>query len=441
MKGYDYMHLKQRAEFRRLLLPQLRQSLKILAMPISELKELVEKELEANIFLKQPGIKTRPIRDIYPFISKADSQDWDLIAHLPEHKLSLQDVLLKQLGICASSDEEIAIGQEIIGNIDDNGYLTVGLNEIAKKLGLPIDKVNKALSIIQEFEPTGVGARNISECLLLQLDMTDKDNGLMKKIIELHLDDIAKKNYNHIAKMLKTPLENIELAIAKITKLNPKPGRNYSNDSANPIIPDITIELDNGKISLSINNEDLSLLDINKEYMKLFKDETIDEQTKELLKQKLRDARQLVQAVTRRGNTLRMIMETLIHIQKDAVKKGFAFIKPLTFKQVSRKIGMHETTVCRMVMNKYAQTPHGIIPLKSFFSSHIYNNKNQPVSSAFAKQCIRKLIAGEDKNRPLSDKKIQDILREKHKLKISRRTITKYREELKILSSCLRRQR
>jgi len=409
-------------------------------MPISELKEFVEKELEDNIFLKQPGIKTRPSRDVYPFTSKTDSQDWDRIAQVPGHKSSLQDILLTQLGMSVSHDEEIAIGQEIIGNIDDNGYLEVTLDEIAKKLGLAIDKVNKVLSAVQEFEPTGVAARNISECLLLQLDMTDEYSILMKKIIESHLDDIAKKNYSHIAKTLKTPLEDIELAITKITKLNPKPGRNYSNDTTNPIIPDITIELDDDKILLSINNEDLSLLDINKEYMKLLKDDSIDSQTKELLKQKLRDARQLVQSVTRRSNTLRMVMETIIHIQKNAIKKGLAFIKPLTFKEVAQKIGMHETTICRMIMNKYAQTPQGIIPLRNFFSSHIHNDKNQPVSSMFAKQCIKKLVSDEDKKHPSSDKKIQDILYKKHKLKISRRTITKYREELKILSSCLHRQ-
>jgi RNA polymerase sigma-54 factor len=365
----------------------------------------------------------------------------DFKTSLVTKKPSLQDVLLRQLGMFADTDEDFRIGQEIIGNIDENGYLKANLAEISAILMVPVEQAEKVLKLIQKFEPIGVAARSVSECLLVQLELANENDPILHRIIESHLEDVAKKNFSHIAKSLKEPLEKIESCIKKILKLNPKPGRNYSSEQINNVIPDIIIEEKGEDLEVSINNEDIPTVSINKDYKAMLKDKSINPQTKEFMKEKLRQALELLRSIYRRQRTLRKVIDAILEIQHEAVRDGLSNLKALTFQEIAQKIGMHESTVCRVVMNKYVQTPHGIVALKDLFSSHVHDENGQSISSTFVKSRLKELIDQEDKKHPLSDEGIVGVLLKENGLKVSRRTVAKYREELKILSTSFRRVR
>jgi RNA polymerase sigma-54 factor len=462
------MELKQRLELRKLLAPQMQQSLKILALPLLDVKQLVDEEMLNNPLLEeyQPkegsqksettpqeleklldSLSPAPTESEKPIYSKSDIANLetkiDYSQSLLTKKVSLQDVLLRQLGMFANSDEELSIGQEIIGNIDENGYLKATLEEIAVTLKVPAKKVEIVLKLIQQFEPAGVAARTISECLLIQLELANENEPLLQKIVQFHLDDIAKKNFSKICQELKEPLEKIEPLIKKISKLDPKPGRNYSTDEIHQVIPDVIIEDDEGQIKITINNENIPHITINKSYRDMLKKDNLDANTREFLINKLRRAYELLSAISKRQSTLRKVIETLVEIQKEAIIEDFSYLKPLTFKDVAEKIKMHESTVCRVVMNKYAQTPCGIVALKNFFPSRIHDKgeNGESISSQHIKGFILDLIEEEDKKHPLSDEDIVKLFKEKNNLNVARRTVAKYREELKILSSPYRRER
>ena len=355
-------------------------------------------------------------------------------------KISLQDVLLRQLSMFADDDQTLLIGQEIIGNLDENGYLTTPLDRIALAVNLPLTNVESVLRLIQQFEPAGIGARSISECLLIQQKSLGENEPLVEMIIQFHLEDVARKNYSHIAKSLKQPLDEVELAIKKIVRLDPKPGRNYSQEEPQAVIPDVIITHDAECIKVTINNEDSFSIRINESYRSLLKKHRDDKEAKEFLSDKLRYALELVQAVSKRKETLLKIMQVLVDIQQEALLNDFSSLKPLTFKEVAKRLSLHETTVCRAVMNKYVELPEGsVIALKNFFTSRINGKDGESFSSGQIKSIIKECIEQEDKKHPLSDQEITRYLLKERKIDVSRRTVAKYREGLKILSSGFRR--
>jgi RNA polymerase sigma-54 factor len=440
------MEIRQRTELRKLLVPELAQSLNILSLPLPDLKALIETESENNPFLDEsetPQDKTKiSLKSLLPPASRVTGPDTDFVLESLTQKPSLQDVLLRQLGMFTESDEEFSIGQEIIGNIDENGYLQASLEEIAATLNITQDKVENALKLIQQFEPSGVAARTVSECLLIQLESANEKDPLLKKLAESHLEDIAKKNYHLISKALKEPFEKIELLIKKILKLDPKPGRNYSRQETQRIIPDIIISEKDEGLEIAINDEDIPTLKINEDYRAMLKDNSLNPQTKEFLTAKLNSALEILRAISKRKFTLRKIVETIVEIQQEAILSAdLSSLKPLTFKEVAQKIEMHESTVCRAVMNKYVELPYQTIALRNLFSSRVHDTNGQSVSSTHIKVQIKELIDQEDKKHPLSDGDIVKILLEKNNLKVARRTVAKYREELKILSSTYRKER
>lgn len=458
------MELRQRLELRKLLAPELRQSLKILTLPLLDLKNLVDEEMLNNPILEElpppdPGQTASkkeenleklleslpPAEDDYKNrLSDSGKEDKSSFSQsLITKKATLQDMLLRQLGMFCENDEELFVGQEIIGNIDTNGYLKADLAEIARAKVVPLEKVEKALALIQQFEPAGVGARDIAECLLIQLRLANALEPVIEQVIRSHLEDVARKNFTKIAKELNQSLEKIELAVRKISLLNPKPGRNYSAEDIHQVLPDVFIEDVDGELRISINNEDIPHMMINKSYREMLKKKGLDAQTKEFIAAKLARAYELLRAVAKRQTTLRKVMETIVAIQQEAIRQDVSYMKPLTFAEVAQKIEMHETTVCRVVMNKYAQTPAGIIALKDFFPSKIRSQdpNGESVSSKTVKSLIRDTITEEDKKHPLSDEDIVKLLKSQHSLNVARRTVAKYREELKILSSVYRREK
>lgn len=459
------MRINQELSLKRVLASKLTQSLSILSLSTTDVNELIQSELESNPLLEQTNADyyqasslLNTTTDRYAFRHSPGRNFKDVDSNLQESilskKASLYDILLRQLGMFAGTDEDFRIGQEIIGNIDENGYLKVGLEELAATLNVDICNVERVLKIIQQFEPNGIGARTISECLLIQLKLIDKESSsfsLLAKIISNHLDDIAKKNYSRIAKKLKEPLDKVEVLIKEVTRLNPKPGRNYSSDEPYKVVPDIIItekyqdddgNQDNLDLEIVINNQDDFCLTINKTYQEMLKNKAITSETKEFLKDKFHSASELLKAISKRKDTLRKVTEVIIREQQEALKNGLSYLRPFTFKDVAQKLDLHETTVCRAVMNKYVQLPFGgVVALKDFFTSRIYSQDGQSVSSNYVKKLIKELIDKEDKKHPLSDENIRQILFREKQMNVSRRAITKYREELKIFSSPFRRER
>ncbi|MEW6169972.1 MAG: RNA polymerase factor sigma-54 [Candidatus Omnitrophota bacterium] len=457
------MELRQKLELKRVMAAQMQQSLKVLTLPLPELKDMVSQELENNPTLEETRPQETIIVKVNPRVEKTtdplstfDADDGyyygqskyvakdslintDLQATLISKEMNLQEILLRQLGIFSTSEEEFKVGQEIIGNIDENGYLKAKLEEIASSLNLAVEKVQNTLYLIQQFEPHGVGARSISECLLIQINMSKEPDPLLEKIIENHLEDVAKKRFNVIAKSLGIPLETVEPLVKKILQLDPKPGRNYSAEQPQYIIPDIIIEPEADELKITINNEYMPTLRINKTYRNMLKNPDLDQKTREFLTLKLRSAIELLRAISRRHSTLRNIVESIVEIQNEAIKTDLSCLKPLTFKDIAAKLNVHETTVCRAIMNKYAKIPCGIVALKDFFASHIHDKNGETISSTAIKHLIKDLIQQENRKKPLSDQAITKVLNEERKLDISRRTIAKYREELKIPASSFRK--
>ncbi|HAH21440.1 MAG: RNA polymerase sigma-54 factor [Omnitrophica WOR_2 bacterium GWF2_43_52] len=437
------MEIRQRPELRTYLLPRLQQSLQILTLPQADLITAIQQELDANPFLEEFRPLSKPQDKNLRFRSAQagyHNEESNYRLSLITQKISLQDVLLRQLSMFADDDQTLLIGQEIIGNLDENGYLTTPLDRIALAVNLPLTNVESVLRLIQQFEPAGIGARSISECLLIQQKSLGENEPLVEMIIQFHLEDVARKNYSHIAKSLKQPLDEVELAIKKIVRLDPKPGRNYSQEEPQAVIPDVIITHDAECIKVTINNEDSFSIRINESYRSLLKKHRDDKEAKEFLSDKLRYALELVQAVSKRKETLLKIMQVLVDIQQEALLNDFSSLKPLTFKEVAKRLSLHETTVCRAVMNKYVELPEGsVIALKNFFTSRINGKDGESFSSGQIKSIIKECIEQEDKKHPLSDQEITRYLLKERKIDVSRRTVAKYREGLKILSSGFRR--
>lgn len=432
------MEIRQKTELKKLLVPELNQSLKILALPLDGLEKLISEELQANPFLeeiprKEPLPRFKKARTGGPSQAEIDFR----LSNITK-KTSLQEVLLRQLGIFTDNDLDYKIGYEIIGNIDDNGYLKPPLEFICAPLGISPARAEKILKVIQQFDPPGVGARSVAECLLIQLELAGESGPLLRQIILERLDDVAKKNYSRIAKALKKSPEEIEPLIKKISRLNPKPGRNYSPEEVQRVIPDVNIDED---LEISINDEDIPLLNINKAYKEMLKNNAFEARSREFMVEKLQSALALVRAVSRRKFTLRRIVEAIVDIQQEAVINDMSCLKPLTFQDIAKKLDINESTVCRAVMNKYAALPYGVVALKSFFTSSIQDNSGQALSSSHVKKLIKDMVEAEDKKHPLSDQDICARLSGEHSLKVSRRTVAKYRDEMKILSTAFRRER
>ena len=271
--------------------------------------------------------------------------------------------------------------------------------------------------------------------------MTNEKDPLLRKIVENHIEDVAKKNYSRIAKSLRVSQEQIQPLIKMILRLDPKPGRNYSTQESQQVIPDVTIYDKDEEFEISVNDEDIPTLNINNAYKQMLKDNNIDPQTKEFLADKLKQALSLLRAVSRRKFTLRRIVETIVEIQQDAVRHDLSHLKPLTFQDVAQRLNFHESTVCRAIMNKYVKLPYGVVALKDFFSNQIQDKNGLSHSSTYVKRLIKELIEKEDKKHPLSDQDISKILSDNYNLNVARRTVAKYREESRILTATFRRER
>ncbi len=350
---------------------------------------------------------------------------------------SLYDHLAWQLKMTNLPLDQLEIGMTILGNIDADGYIKdPPLDEIAADLGVDPVLCEQVLEKIQTFDPMGVGARSLAECMLIQAVAAGQDDDLVVKIIKSHLGNLEKKNYAAIARDLKQPLEEIYEAAKVIMEFDPRPGRQYSSDDPHYVTPDVYIHKVGDKYFVVPNDDGLPKLKISGFYKNAMGNSAA---SKDYVQDKLRSAQWLIRSIQQRQRTIIKVAESILKFQREFFDKGISHLKPLILRDVAEDIGMHESTVSRVTTSKYVHTPQGIFELKFFFNSGISRTNGDDLASQAVKSKIKELVDGEDVKRPHSDQKIVELLK-KSGIDIARRTVAKYREQLGILSSSKRKQ-
>lgn len=356
-------------------------------------------------------------------------------------KESVFDNLKKQLRLSSLDEQDYKIGEYIIGNLDENGYLTVSLNEIALEFDIPLSKAESVLKIIQTFEPSGIAARDLKECLIIQLNDLGVKDPVFFEIVNNHLNMLQKKKFKEIAKKLNIPISKVAHAFNRISTLEPKPGRALSKEQTIYVKPDVIVKKIDNKYCYFINEGDLVNLKINSLYRNMLKGgNTFSKDEKRYAVDKFKSAVWLIKNIEKRKNTILKVTEVIMEHQKEFLEKGTEFLKPLTLREVAEIVGMHESTIARVTTSKYVETPRGIFELKYFFSSGLENESGEMESSIAVKQKIKTLIDNENPKKPLSDQTISKLLT-KEGIQIARRTVAKYREQIKILPAKYRRDK
>ncbi|MEJ2720811.1 MAG: RNA polymerase factor sigma-54 [bacterium] len=422
------LHLRQKQQL--VMTPKLQQALKLLQMPA------IEDEFDENVDWEeylQSGWEADP--------GVGEEVQEDFVERVPIAKRSFTDQLISQLRIVTDDERIIEIGDYIIGSLDESGYLTCELEEVANTFGVGREEVERVLAVIQTFDPPGVGARNLQESLLIQLANKGLQDSLAATIIRSHFDDFKQKKYPELSKKLKVSIQEIQNQCKIISRLDPKPGLEIMAGDPQYVIPDLVVEKVDEKYVVYLNDKNIPRLRINNVYQEELLKENKDgnRETKEFIQSRLKSARWLIQTIEQRRRTMVKVMECIVDKQREFFEKGTAFLRPLTLQQVASEINMHESTVSRVTTNKYVQTPRGVFELKFFFSSSLGTQDGNEISAKSAKDKIRRIIEREDDRNPLSDQKIADILK-KDGLNIARRTVAKYREQLNILPARMRKQ-
>jgi RNA polymerase sigma-54 factor len=367
----------------------------------------------------------------------SDSIDFDSFL---TRKESLKEHLLWQLLMTHPTPEEEKIGSLIIGNLNKDGYLDISDEDLIQMSGSAPQKVEQVLFEMQTFDPAGVCARNLNKCLLIQTDNLGLSDTLVTRIITDHLNHLETKNYKAISRALKVSLEEIHSAVNVIKGLEPKPGREFNDEEHQYIVPDIYVYKLENDFVITLNDDGMPKLRICAYYKNaLRRGKGVSGKTKEYIQEKLRSASWLIKSIRQRQKTIYRVMESLLRFQRSFFEHGIAHLRPLILRDVAEDIEMHESTISRITTNKYAYTPQGVFELKFFFNSSISRYHGEAIASASVQEKIRKIIETESLEKPYSDSKIETLLKEAN-INIARRTIAKYRESMKILSSSKRKQ-
>ncbi len=473
--------LELRLSQKLILTPQLQQSIKLLQLPLLELTQDINQELMNNPMLEEgpesePESKQEPTRGsseeapykepsndieaplekIFGFTAdnyfeerESDGRDLGYFGDNSEETTSyferkrekedLYEHLLWQLRLSHASENIGRASEIIINNLNQDGYLQASLEEISALEELDLKTVEEALLFVQEFDPIGVGARDLQECLLLQLKPLNLQGSLVEKILIDSFPELEQKRFKQLASKLKMPIEEIFEAIKIIEGLEPRPGRNFSGDEPIHIIPDVYVEESEGKFIISLNDEGVPKLRLSHYYRKLLANKkSLGPDEKQFLEDKLRSAVWLLKSLDQRNKTIYRVTESILDFQEDFFRKGFTHLKPLNLKVIAEDLGLHESTISRVTSNKYIQCPQGLLSFRFFFSNAV-PMAGGTISSSTVKNIIKKIIENEDPGKPLNDKKIVDMLNEKD-IKLARRTAAKYREELKIPSHTKRKK-
>jgi RNA polymerase sigma-54 factor len=482
------LELKQQVKLTQQLVmtPQLQQAIKLLQLSRLELVGLLQRELEENPVLEEVadldedhtgdagespnGESAERAVEAGPADSLADREptdaekiadiDWQnyIDAHpqtgtreaLPDDRPSLEstlsrrdtlaDHLVWQLQLDPFPVEEEIAARFIIGNLDERGYLQSTLEELSRQSGVRVDVVEAALTKIQEFDPAGVAARDLRECLSIQARAYEIEDALVLRIIDEQLDALIRRDFRGVARGLGVSIEAVAAAAHVIGRLEPRPGRAFGGDEPVYIVPDIYVYRVGDDFHVVLNDDGLPRLRINGLYREvLTKGNPASKDTKDYVNDKVRSALWLIKSIHQRQRTIYKVMQSIIKQQREFFEHGINYLKPLNLRDVADDIEMHESTVSRVTTNKYAHTPQGIFELKYFFNSSISRVQGDAVASESVKERIRRLIVNEDPRRPLSDQRIAEMLKVAN-IDIARRTVTKYRESMNLLSSTKRRQ-
>ncbi|NLV88277.1 MAG: RNA polymerase factor sigma-54 [Tissierellia bacterium] len=440
-----------------IMTPELRLAIELLQFNTLELQEYIAKELEEN-----PILEITSTIEEYEDLEKytKDEIDWkEYFEHYDDYSYkqevdrnveefnfesyisyepTLREFLLNQLNLIPLENREHKIGVNIIENIDNNGYLISSIEDIAKSTNSSIEEVEIILNIIQNFDPSGVGARNLKECLLIQVRDRKDINKYIVEIIENYLEDLGHNRIQKIAKALDIETYEVQEACDYIRQLEPKPGRAFGNNQdLGYIIPDAEIKLINGELEVILNDVTGPRLGINNYYRSLLRTGN-DKDTMEFLNQKFNSAMWIIRSIEQRRNTIKKVIESIIKFQREFFLEGEKSLRPLTLKDIANDIDMHESTISRATNGKYVQTPRGLFELKYFFSSGVESHDGG-ISSVSIKKILQEIIDEENPKKPYSDNKLAEILAQKG-IKISRRTVAKYRDELNIPPSNMRKR-
>src|ERR1035441_862733 len=493
------LHLSQRLTQSMVLAPQLQQSLALLQAPTLELKALVEQELQQNPVLEEESVAdteqqakdgedaeqpaevadpTEPPADLtYDAAGEKDAsepvddfqaeferlvqldQEWrDHFAqtNLPtrssaedEEKrqfmfdslvvgTSLQEMLLNQVRESGLREEQWPIAEMVIGNIDEYGYLKTAVEDLAASTGLPPDQITEVVKAIQTFDPPGIGARDLRECLLLQFERLGQQNTLEYRIVNEFMDALGKRRIPEIARGTDTSVDDVQEALERIARLEPRPGRAYLPDNDQYILPEVFVRKSGDDYIVTTNNEHIPHLRISNTYKDLMAQGNNSAEVRNYIREKIRAGKFLIKSLHQRQQTILNIANEVVNRQREFLGKGIAFLKPLTMVQVAQVVGVHETTVSRAVSGKYMATPQGIFEMKYFFTAGIQTASGDGMSNTSVKDMIADIFKAENTGKPLSDQEVVRMLKEKG-IVIARRTVAKYRTELNILPSNLRK--
>lgn len=474
------LHLSQQQRLLQKLTPQQIQYLKLLQLPSLALEQLIKTELEINPLLEEGNegeVETEtlsdndPVTDAEEAIAKKEDEftfedylndeemfkgkrevqnnDDEDREEIPIASISpLAEKLLDQLQLADVTDTGMIVAEEIIGNIDEDGYLRRDLESIvndinlAHKLHLKVPQVEEVLSIIQRLEPVGIASRSLQECLLIQLEFAKSDHALLdlaKKLLRDHFEEFTKKHYEQIAKLLNISIDDVKKILELISHLNPKPGEGTIDSQQNYLTPDFIVTKDESNFIIQLNDKNVPPLRINRGYKELMakRNKDVGSDTKQFLRSKFDAAKWFIASIYQRRETMLKVMHEIVDRQKDFFETGEG-LKPLIYKDIAETIRMDISTISRVVNGKYVQTDFGVFELRYFFSEGISTQSGEDVSNKEVKLRIREILSAEEKSKPLSDEEIAAILKEKG-FNIARRTVAKYRESMMIPVARLRR--
>lgn len=453
------------------LTPQMLQSLKILQAPILDLQTMIAAEMDQNPTLERDAPEAeqntdfaeaareelREEREIGELTelaewdedfrrnrevrsSQEDDERYQFMMDSISGNKTLQEHLMDQVSLAGLDARERGIAEVLIGSIDDDGYLQLDLDGIIGTTPeFPVELFENVIGVIQGFDPPGVGARDLRECLLLQLRHQGRGESPEAALVHDHLDKLGAHQYEAIARAMRLPIEKVKELAAGIADLDPKPGRNFTGERTEYIIPEITIEKRNGVWIAVQNRSPYPRLFISQKYLELLKDKTTAAETRKYIREKIAKSKFFIRSIDQRQDTIYRIACEIIRVQEDFLEEGISGLKPLTMKQVAEILKVHETTVSRACNGKYMATPKGTFEFKYFFTTGVAQADGSFISNAAIKSALAAIIRTESKRRPFSDQRIAEEL-SKQGIDIARRTVAKYREQLKILPARLRRQ-
>ena len=468
------MHQSQNLSLQQVLAPQLQQSLLILQAPLLELRNLVQQEMETNPVLEElaneveeqqkPEEKKTTSSDDefkaeFDQLAKLDEEWRDYMAQSSSYsgrsqeaedkrqfffdsiatQETLQQHLMGQLNQTVLNGDDRKTAELIIGNIDDNGFLQTNPQEMALNTGIAQDEFEHMLTLIQSFYPPGVGACDLRDCLLIQLRREGKGSSLEYKMISDHMADLGKRRFPEIARRMGISVEQVQKCANNIAQLDPRPGAIFAQAPQNYVLPDVTVEKINGEYQVILNGEQIPHLRISNTYKDIMSQDGNGSEVKDYIRDKIRSGKFLIKSIHQRQQTISNIAHQIVSRQREFFDQGSAHLKPMTMVQIADAVGVHETTVSRAISGKYMSTPQGVFEMKYFFTPGYQTATGESMSNTSVKEAILDLVKGEEGNSPLSDKEIVEIL-SKRGIPIARRTVAKYRTELNILPSNMRRK-